>query len=184
MRKNLARSGAAASVVTVALACGLAFAGEPVPIGPAPAQLEPVPADQAQPEGTAYCEDAGWSVCGPRCLYGKLLNKWAAYGSFNCGCRGSYKFPVPPQYTYHWPGMYSQQTMTEYASPFRFPPFKDPPVDNFEPDVDQDVGPPMRHTQRAVRQVSQLVPVGPAGPQDPPRDEPVSMKIKRQYGLD
>ena len=24
--------------------------------------------------------------------------------SFNCGCNGSYKFPVPPLYTYHWPG--------------------------------------------------------------------------------
>jgi hypothetical protein len=44
--------------------------------------------------------------------------------SFNCGCQGSYKFPVPPQYTYHWPGMYSQRLMTDYHSPWRFPPLK------------------------------------------------------------
>jgi len=43
---------------------------------------------------------------------------------FNCGCNGSYKFPVPPLYTYHWPGMYSQQLMTDYHSPWRFPPIK------------------------------------------------------------
>ena len=48
----------------------------------------------------------------------------AAVGQFNCDCRGSYKFPVPPQYTYHWPGLYAQQTMTEYASPWRFPPLE------------------------------------------------------------
>ncbi|HUE72315.1 MAG TPA: hypothetical protein VMP01_15630 [Pirellulaceae bacterium] len=43
---------------------------------------------------------------------------------FNCGCRGSYNYPVPPQYTYHWPGMYKQNLMTDYTSPWRFPPLK------------------------------------------------------------
>jgi hypothetical protein len=43
---------------------------------------------------------------------------------FNCGCNGSYKFPVPPLYTYHWPGLYSQQLMTDYHSPWRFPPLR------------------------------------------------------------
>jgi hypothetical protein len=43
---------------------------------------------------------------------------------FNCGCNGSYKFPVPPLYTYHWPGMWSHQLMTDYHSPWRFPPLK------------------------------------------------------------
>lgn len=43
---------------------------------------------------------------------------------FNCGCSGSYKFPVPPLYTYHWPGMYSAVRMTDYHSPWRFPPIK------------------------------------------------------------
>ena len=44
--------------------------------------------------------------------------------SFSCSCQGSYKFPVPPLYTYHWPGMYSAQRMTDYHSPWRFPPLK------------------------------------------------------------
>jgi hypothetical protein len=43
---------------------------------------------------------------------------------FNCGCRGSYNYPVPPQYTYHWPGMYKQSRMTDYVSPWRFPPLR------------------------------------------------------------
>ena len=48
--------------------------------------------------------------------------------AFNCGCNGSYKFPVPPLYTYHWPGMFSHQLMTDYHSPWRFPairPYRD-----------------------------------------------------------
>jgi hypothetical protein len=53
---------------------------------------------------------------------------------FNCGCNGSYKFPVPPLYTYHWPGMYSAQLMTDYHSPWRFPPLK-PYVDEVPPEV-------------------------------------------------
>ena len=43
---------------------------------------------------------------------------------FNCGCNGSYKYPVPPLSTYHWPGMFSHQLMTDYHSPWRFPPLK------------------------------------------------------------
>lgn len=42
----------------------------------------------------------------------------------NCECNGSYKYPVPPLYTYHWRGMYSQELMTNYHSPWRFPPLK------------------------------------------------------------
>ena len=42
----------------------------------------------------------------------------------NCNCNGSYKFPVPPLYTYHWPGLYSAELMTDYHSPWRFPPLK------------------------------------------------------------
>lgn len=43
---------------------------------------------------------------------------------FNCGCNGSYNYPVPPLYTYHWPGMYKAERMTDYHSPWRFPPLK------------------------------------------------------------
>ncbi len=51
--------------------------------------------------------------------------------SYNCGCNGSYNYPVPPLYTYHWPGLYKQQLMTDYHSPWRFPaikPYTDEPV--------------------------------------------------------
>lgn len=44
--------------------------------------------------------------------------------SANCGCSGSYNYPVPPLYTYHWPGLYSQTLMTDYQSPWRFPPIR------------------------------------------------------------
>lgn len=72
--------------------------------------------------------------------------------SYNCGCSGSYKFPVPPQYTYHWPGMYSQSLMTDYHSPWRFPPLR-PYVDDprAEPANDE---PPKASTSRV-----RLVPV-------------------------
>lgn len=42
----------------------------------------------------------------------------------NCECSGQYNYPVPPQYTYHWPGMFKQTAMTDYHSPWRFPPIK------------------------------------------------------------
>lgn len=42
----------------------------------------------------------------------------------NCECEGSYRHPVPPLYTYHWPGSYAQTAMTDYHSPWRFPPLK------------------------------------------------------------
>ncbi|MBN2477246.1 MAG: hypothetical protein JXB62_21745 [Pirellulales bacterium] len=72
--------------------------------------------------------------CFPSCGLGDCLRSCCGHhrrsrlvtetGDFNCNCRGSYKFPVPPQYTYHWPGIYSQQSMTEYTSPWRFPALK------------------------------------------------------------
>lgn len=40
---------------------------------------------------------------------------------FNCCCKGSYKFPVPPLSTYHWPGRFANRLMTDYQSPWRFP---------------------------------------------------------------
>ena len=43
---------------------------------------------------------------------------------FNCGCGGSYNYPVPPLHTYHWPGMYKQPRMIDYNSPWHFPPLK------------------------------------------------------------
>jgi hypothetical protein len=114
---------------------GMSFGAEgPQPAG-SPPGLVPIPSHPAEtrsaqraPSAEVPCEDPGW-VCPQRRIrpYGKLLDKWASYGQFNCECSGSYKYPVPPQYTYHWPGMYSQPTMTQYMSPYRFPPLKLPP---------------------------------------------------------
>ncbi len=70
------------------------------------------------------CGNCGRCPC--RCM---LLNRMFRIRRFdvswdNCNCGGSYKYPVPPLYTYHWPGIYSQQRMTDYRSPWRFPPLK------------------------------------------------------------
>lgn len=64
------------------------------------------------------------SYCGGH--QGCLARYMSSIGGFNCACRGSYKFPVPPQYTYHWPGLYSQQAITSYQSPYRYPLLKLP----------------------------------------------------------
>lgn len=92
-----------------------------------------VAAGQSQAAGPGCAEP----VCGledtsdgcGRCGHGCRLHRrpWRYDGldpCFNCGCNGSYKFPVPPLYTYHWPGMYSAQLMTEYRSPWRYPPLR------------------------------------------------------------
>lgn len=70
--------------------------------------------------GRLGCGRCGGGGCLACCLRrGDYIDRW-----FNCGCDGSYKFPVPPLYTYHWPGLYSQQLMTDYHSPWRFPPLR------------------------------------------------------------
>lgn len=81
------------------------------------------------------------TCCGPihgagmRACCHRYASYIASFGYFNCNCRGSYKFPVFPQYTYHWPGMYSQQTMTEHVGPYRYPGLKHPP---WLPDTRED----------------------------------------------
>jgi hypothetical protein len=89
-------------------------------------------------DAVADCGGAWGDGCGQRCgcgllgHHGCLLGRLWGHGqgiegldrSFNCGCGGSYNYPVPPLYTYHWPGMYKQPLMTDYRSPWRFPPLK------------------------------------------------------------
>jgi len=78
--------------------------------------------------GVQPCETCHPCYC-PSCCGGHqgcLARYMSSIGGFNCACRGSYKFPVPPQYTYHWPGLYSQQAMTSYQSPYRYPLLKLP----------------------------------------------------------
>ena len=144
--------------------------------------LEPVP--ELAPDDYAYATEQGRGCRCRQGCYSRMLGKWAEDGYFNCRCRGSYKFPVLPQYTYHWPGMYSQQTMTEYNSPYRFPALKDPPVDEAEPKPDQEVGPPGQQDRFEIRQAGRLEFTQPEMPPSHlPTAEPVSRKIKRHYGL-
>jgi len=158
---------------------GHATASEGEPADDQQQALQPVP--DLSPDGCCYCTGA----CGRRNCYAKLLDKWAEVGYFNCRCRGSYKFPVPPQYTYHWPGMYAQRTMTEYNSPYRFPPLKIPPTAEAEPKADQQVGPPARQARFPVRQTSQAEHVRPERPAARSATaESLSQKIKRHYGID
>ena len=116
------------------------------------------------------CDDCGGcDECGNGCGAGckrHCLGHWHRHRridgtdkAFNCGCNGSYKFPVPPLYTYHWPGMYSHQLMTDYHSPWRFPPLK-PYVDEVAP---QAMG--MENGMlRRIQPVSSTVPASsPAG---------------------
>jgi hypothetical protein len=90
--------------------------------------------------GSGGCDACGDGCCDGHCgcgLFGRKcgsgiegLDRFA-----NCGCNGSYNYPVPPLYTYHWPGMYKQVRMTDYHSPWRFPPlrkYEDEPLPTIE----------------------------------------------------
>lgn len=89
--------------------------------GAAIEQVAPAGVEQPCPTCCPCC-----AQCCPR-HQGCLARYMSSVGGFNCSCRGSYKFPVPPQYTYHWPGLYSQQLMTSYQSPYRYPALRLPP---------------------------------------------------------
>jgi hypothetical protein len=77
-------------------------------------------------QGGESCGEQGCcDKCGGRCKRGRCGSRGSNdAANFNCNCNGSYKFPVPPLSTYHWPGMYSIQLMTDYQSPWRFPPLR------------------------------------------------------------
>jgi len=88
----------------------------------------------ATPDCGVDWSDCRGASCGCRLLgqHCRLFGHHCGHGQridgldphFNCSCGGSYNYPVPPLYTYHWPGMYKQQLMTDYRSPWRFPPLK------------------------------------------------------------
>jgi hypothetical protein len=125
------------AAVTVLLCGGMAHAASPgcaapscaAPTCAAPTCAAPTCAAVAGALGTGgdYCDP-----CGDGCGRGRGPRYEGLDPYFSCGCNGSYKFPVPPLYTYHWPGMYSAQLMTDYHSPWRFPPLK-PYVDEVPP---------------------------------------------------
>jgi hypothetical protein len=80
--------------------------------------------DCCEPNYCGSCDSCGggWLDQGRHHGHHKYYEGRTAH--FNCGCNGSYKYPVPPLSTYHWPGMWSHQLMTDYHSPWRFPPLK------------------------------------------------------------
>src|SRR5208282_6331339 len=88
---------------------------------------ETVPAPPPHIDGGVSYEAGG---PGGRIFHGGLLHHGYETGGVtsdcgcengNCACHGSYKYPVPSQYSYSWPGIYSQQRMTQYISPWRYP---------------------------------------------------------------
>ena len=163
---------------------------------------QPVAADPAY--GAPYAEGCGcgspdygygcqpWGCGADRCggcgCQHRLAAKKAEAGYFNCRCRGSYKFPVLPQYTYHWPGMYSQQTMTEYSSPYRFPALKHPDEvfgrEDEPPYTDQTAGPPVGPTTAISSAEPKKLPNDPGGSKRTPQAPgTTSQRMKRLYGV-
>ena len=118
----------AAATAATLLAGLVAHAGGPACAAPACA----APTCGAEPGcgAVASVSDCAGDGCGNGRGRGPRYEGLDPY--FNCGCNGSYKFPVPPLYTYHWPGMYQHNLMTDYHSPWRFPPLK-PYVDEVPP---------------------------------------------------
>ncbi len=93
------------------------------------------PGDELFPAGApylsqppAYGQIPSAAPCCSTLSYGRPYGVHWRAGYAACGCPGSYKYPVPPQSTYWWPGIYSQQTLTAYVSPWRYPPLLMPDV--------------------------------------------------------
>ena len=82
------------------------------------------------------CSECGCSDCCAPSHNGLRANL-SATACFNCRTNGSYKFPVPRQYTYFWPGIYSQKTMTEYVAPFTGLKLRSP-SEVFDSDLDEN----------------------------------------------
>ncbi len=182
-------------VTVVGLASGLGIAQE-ISLGQTSsavccAETECGPMDDWGVSSDAVCEGGrlgcgcglhGFGLGCGGCLFGRCAAYFASVGEFNCCCRGSYKFPVPSQYTYHWPGMYSLQTMSEYRSPYRFPPLEPPKAaaQPVEDEATEDFP-----VQQATAHVSPVPPLAvvPQTSRSHARLEPFSARIKRHYGL-
>lgn len=91
--------------------------------GPAVYQTA-VPCDTCSRSSFCECQSADCEfTCDGNCFGEKkhisLRENMANTANFNCRTNGSYKYPVPKQYTYFWPGIYSQKRMTDYVSPYQ-----------------------------------------------------------------
>ena len=118
---------------SIALGVALTFALIPATYAEAPScGCETSSAGAAQDYWNELSGRHAHGCRGQRCHHcrGKQQKYEGMNRNFNCGCNGSYNYPVPPLYTYHWPGMYKQVRMTDYHSPWRFPairPYSDEP---------------------------------------------------------
>ena len=121
------------------------------------------------------CGDAGCNGCG-KCRWRDLRRYEGQDPSANCGCNGSYKFPVPPLYTYHWPGLYAQSLMTDYQGPWRFPPIRP-----YTEDVKPAAGDSSVYGKSGVRQVSHRT-VSRRHESRRPAFTPVNERLQRLYG--
>ena len=159
---------------SAALISGRAMAKTPTLASPTPAsfastegEIEDAMSDESG-EGNCDCDaegGCGKDGCG---RHGRRnANRW-----FNCNCNGSYKFPVPPLYTYHWPGLYSMKRMTDYHSPWRFPAIK--PYEEETPVRDLSRRPEFRQASAAL-EIDRTQSI---------EEESVSAKIMRHYATE
>ena len=103
------------------VAAGLLFAGQVLGQQAMSASTpSPVAEDGAYAGGGRICHNCGGRLLHPLCLG---CGGGRDPGD-NCACHGSYKYPVPSQSTFFWPGIYSAETMTQYISPWRYPGLK------------------------------------------------------------
>ena len=131
------------------------------------------------------CGECGCGLFGHHCGCGLFGHKCGSgidgLDRFaNCGCNGSYNYPVPPLYTYHWPGMYKQVRMTDYHSPWRFPPLKkyeDEPLPTIEVPAPRAASGP--RLLRPVSLEAAPVPASATKPRYITEIEPLSSRLSR-----
>ena len=134
-----------------------------------------LPADCSQSSGCKQSSGCGQSS---GCSQSSACNQCGC-GCASCcgGCNGSYKFPVPPLYTYHWIGMYSQGLMTDYHSPWRFPPIKPFGTDELDDELPPAAVMPFGDVEQIQPVAAMVVEQIYSGADI----EPMSQKMKRFY---
>lgn len=173
-----------ASLAVILLVAGTVMASEP--------------RQKSQGKGKAHscsecgdgCSSCGRGCTGPGCRRGKHHRLYDGQEPWaNCGCNGSYKYPVPPLYTYHWRGMASQRLMTNYHSPYRFPaikPFED--EDTADDTIQLDAPPKYRNASRQnsapkpprrIRLNPNLLEKVASAPAKEPAKQPAESGVKR-----
>lgn len=137
--------------------------------------------DLAAAQDYGACGDGGGACGAHGCrLHGHKQKKYieGKDRGFNCSCNGSYNYPVPPLYTYHWPGMYKAVRMTDYHSPWRFPPLK-PFLDEVVPALEPGPAASIEEIPSDLQTISHLKPIHSAVRQGQP--ESMSSKLLKSF---